>query len=245
MLAEISVKAQKDSAPQDSSAIQLHKFYLSINFSPGYCYRTLTNNGMSPQQYQWNKNISDTIDLPDFGFTAGMGIGYQLNHHFSFESGIFVSGNSLKTVECMTYYSASPFPQGPITAGPTTFVQAKNYLHYYYLDVPFQANCLLGKRKLQFIVSAGASLNFFLECKIKIVPYRPAGLQTLKFVSPYQNNAVNLSPFASLGIRWKFSEKIFLSAAPDFHYALFGTAKSSIAMHLWSAGINFGMGFSL
>src|ERR1035437_1411019 len=78
---------------QDTTA-RKGKWKIGINFSPDYCYRKLDSTGINNN---YGDPISfiiherDSMEIPKFGFTTGISVGYDASRVISLESGIYYS----------------------------------------------------------------------------------------------------------------------------------------------------------
>src|SRR4051812_15084973 len=110
-----------------------HKILIGINFSPDYCYRSLTKNDPGISESSWNlgKRIEDSIETSKFGFTTGINVYYFINEKFSIESGIFYSLKGYKTI---------PINFVSITSSGYEYYlgQASLVFNYSYLDFPLK-----------------------------------------------------------------------------------------------------------
>jgi hypothetical protein len=215
-----------------------HKLFIGLNFSPDYCYRSLTKNDQSISESSWNraKNLEDSIEKPKFGFTTGINFYYFINERFSIESGIFYSLRGYKTI---------PLPILIITSsGNIDFSEKASLIsNYSYLDFPLKVNYTFFKNRVRMIVGLGATLNVLLKARFSSDP--PEILESAFALTDghgkYTGNKINISPTVSIGLQYELNEKMNLRIVPTFRYGLLGLDdKSYKTIHLWNAGINVG-----
>lgn len=221
---------------QDTTKIKERKFFIGVNFSPDYCYRTITQNDNSISSEEWTyiKNFEDSVYKPTFGYTTGFNFYYQLKKRFSIETGIQYSRKGYQTIPFPTIYDINYDP-----------ARATNYVYFSYLDVPLRANFTFLKSKIQIIASAGVVFNFLLQAHGKIVPETPTTMfQTQTHTSNYAYNKLNLSPAVSLGVKYDINNRLNVRAEPTFRYGLLNTDSKSYAFtRLWSAGLNITLNY--
>src|SRR5687767_3453389 len=132
---------------QDSITTHIKKFYLGFNFSPDYSYRTLYKNDKQVSDSLWSiaKELEDSINVPKFGYTGGLTVGYYITSRISLESGLQFSNKGYKTIPIETIYDWKE---------PS--IVATNIFNYYYLDIPLKVNYEFLKKRIQVITSIGA-----------------------------------------------------------------------------------------
>ena len=225
---------------QDSSSTKSRKFFIGVNFSPDYCYRSLTKNDASISRDQWSfiKNLEDSIYKPTFGYTTGINFYYQITKRLFVETGIQYSQKGYMTIPILTVFNIEHNFEEAI---------ATNYIYFTYLDIPLRGCYTFLNGKIQIVTSAGATFSFLLKVKGKSVPELPTeAIQTKYFSSDYEFSKMNISPTISAGIKYNVNSRINLRAEPTFRYGLINTDPKSYAFtHLWSAGLNisFNYGF--
>ena len=219
---------------QDNAATKVRKFFISANFSPDYCYRTLIKNDKSITDSAWTnaKSILDTIEVAKFGYTSGLVIGYQLKDFIGIETGIQYSNKGYKTVPIMTIYDWNK--PGAL---------ATNIFSHSYLDFPLRVNFTFFKKKVQVIASVGVVLNYIVQSSIKTIPQTPTtDFNTQKNINHYDFKKINLSPTVSVGLKYKLNDRVSLRAEPTFRYGLFNMDDKDFAgRHLWNLGLNVGV----
>jgi len=223
---------------QDLSPTKERKFFIGANFSPDLCYRHITINEavISNNQWPYIKSIQDSIYIPTFGYTTGLNVYYQFKNWFSIETGIQFSRKGYQTIPILTKYNHNQDAE-----------IATNYLYFDYLDLPLRVNFTSSKSKVQLIASVGTVFNFLLQARMKSVPEKPTDdFQTQTEVSKYPYNKFNVSPMASLGLKFNINDRINLRVEPTLRYGLLSTVKNSFAFtYLWTTGLNvsFNYGF--
>ena len=209
-------------------------FSIGVNFSPDYCYRTLTKNNKSLSHDQWTnaKRIQDSIDRPKFGYTIGINLRLQLHKKVSIETGFQYSEKGYKTIPISTFYDPNP---------PFSIVIATNNINYDYFDLPLKVNFSFLEKRIQIATSAGLIFNVLRQVSVKINPEPPSTFKTKTIIDHYDYNKLNISALASVGLKFKLNKRMDLQLEPNFRYGLLNTdSKSFQTNHLWSAGLNLG-----
>ena len=222
----------------DSTKVEFKRFTFGIFASPDLDYRNLTANTQEnyPQVSYYNRpypnNYYNTaidrnkIEIPKLGFTVGTNLSYYFMKHFALSLGASFARKGYCTRD--SYYGTSR-PKG-------------NFERYQfnYIEIPLKANFNFGKKKIRFVVSAGATSAFLLYEQTSVRQ------QTLNFGKKrykdikYSFNSFNLFPTGSIGIEFKIAKKIRLQIEPTFSYGLMSTINSYYDENLWSAGLNIG-----
>lgn len=217
---------------QDTISIKERGFIIGVNFSPDYCYRTLTKQIDTLSNTSWKqiKHLHDSIEKAKFGYTFGINFGYQINKRICLETGLQYSNKGYKTIPINSFDS---------------FGKMTNIINYYYLDVPIKINYFFLKKRLQLLVSAGTTLNLFLYSSIKTItePETATSFKEKSYSSANNNNKFNFSPIFSAGIKYKIRNRMNLRVEPTFRYGIFDIRNDKSfysSIHLWSIGLNIG-----
>lgn len=218
---------------QSTDPIGNSRFFIGATFSPNYAYRNLTQIDKTITDDQWNdaKSVEDSIYIPKFGYTTGVAFGYQINKKLSIETGFQYSNKGYRTISIETVYDFSKPPE-----------KARNILNFHYLGIPLKANLTFFDKKFQLLVGLGATLDILVKTTAKTIPDNPTSEFPIKTTDiDYAYNKTNLSPTASIGLKYNITDRMSLRAEPTFRYSLLNIDdKSYAATHFWSAGLNIG-----
>jgi opacity protein-like surface antigen len=202
-----------------------HRIQIGVNFSPDYCYRTLSGN---------NNGMRDEIEEARFGYTGGLVINFNLNKVFGIESGIQYSDKGFRTKKRDLHID--------LIDGSYEWWQRDVY-HFYYIEVPLKARFVIGEQKVRFLLVAGLSPGFLVRATTT-TQYSYGRTRTLP--NDAENyNRLNLFSTVGIGIDYKITPKSNIRIAPTYRYGLLNTSKSreesgfiSESENLWSVGVN-------
>jgi hypothetical protein len=241
LLAFIFIVTSVFAYAQDSTKTKkTRRFFIGINFSPDYCFRTLKNNGGSSIDAMIYEG-DNKIERAKFGFTSGINVCYIFTKHISIDLGVQYSNKGYQTEENPLTFGT---PRGVVyTNLPTS---GKFVYRYNYIDIPLKANFIFGKKKLRLISSIGLITSVFINTTNSFVGEYSNG-SSFKNSSTTSSgyNKVNLSPIISCGIDYKINDRMFFRVEPTFRYAILKTVDASIAEYVWSAGLNVSYYFGL
>jgi hypothetical protein len=220
---------------QDTTQVNSKKekrFFLGINFSPDYCFRTLVNNdgGAVGAMIIGFRN---QLEIPKFGFTSGINIGYKISKYISAEIGLQYSnkGYQEKTIN----YNNNTTPRRGFSY-PTS---GKIIYSYNCLDIPIKANFTFGKKQIRFICSLGLITNIYIAETNSFVgkdnngsTYKNSSTTTSGF------NRFNLTPAISVGVQFGINQKMFFRIEPTFKYGVLKMTNTPITQYIWNAGLN-------
>ncbi|HXU27194.1 MAG TPA: outer membrane beta-barrel protein [Bacteroidia bacterium] len=226
---------------QDSTKTKkVSRFFIGVNFSPDYCFRTLKNtDGSTISAIIYDHD--NKIERAKFGFSSGINACYIITKHISVDLGVQYSNKGYQTEEQALIY---PTPRSATIYNLPT--SGKFVYRYNYIDIPLKANFIFGKKKLRLISSVGLTTNIFIS-------------ETNSFVGKYSNGSsfknsststsgqtkVNLSPTVSCGIDYKVNSRMFFRIEPTFRYGVLSTVDAPIAEYIWNAGLNISYYFGL
>lgn len=230
---------------QEVPSLGFNKVQLGVNFSSDVCSRTLYQNGGSSSNGLIN--FRNEMEIPKFGYTTGLNFVYNLNKTIGFETGLQFSdkGYQTKTIDLPYAGGSTAGVTSPGSIGTKAPTKAKYIYSDYYLEVPIKANFSFGKRKVQFIASAGIAVNFFIaETETTFYTYIDGSTKRIDNSSYFSYKIINFSPMVSLGIDWKITPKINLKAEPTVRCGIFKISDTPITVYLWSCGLNVGSYYS-
>lgn len=223
---------------QDSTKVKKHKLGLGIDFSPNYCFRSLSNNdGSSNSDIVINNR--ENYEIPHFGYNAGVNVHYNLFKFFQIQTGVsFVNcGYDTKWLE-INY-----FDRNNLVA---VYGKGKFKYIYKYISVPLKFDFLFGNKKLKAKFGVGTSADFFIEEKVRYIVKKYDGN---KEVSSYKNRRdnyknLNISLLISSGIDYKV-RRLHITAQPIIRYGLLKIIDAPVTARLWNAGIDLGLIYDL
>ncbi|MBL0183329.1 MAG: PorT family protein [Chitinophagaceae bacterium] len=209
---------------------------VGINFSPDYDFRTLKNNDGSSSSGLVIKSRND-VEAVKFGYTTGFNICINFSQLAALETGIQYSNKGYKTKKQALFY-APPNPGLP--------VNSKSIYSYQYIGIPLKVKVGFGNGKVRFLSSVGLMANFLLNVKqTSIYEYSDNRTEKKKQSTTAGYKKVDISPTISVGIDYKISSRIHLTAEPTFRYGIIKTTDTPVTENLWNAGLNIGAYYSL
>jgi len=230
---------------QESNPIS-HLFQIGINISPDYCYRRLTNDDA---YYDFIVDSRDDREHALFGYTAGVNARYYLSSHWGIDCGIQYSKKGFQNnISGLTFGDMIDPRYGFIYVDPLTepFIPEKFVDNFYYLEMPIRAIYVMGKKKMRFLASLGLMPGMLVRSTHDMVGKNLEGNSiTRSFNQTDDFKKFLLSPIVSLGLDYKISDKINLSAEPTFRYGVMKLIDAPVSAHLWSAGLNVAIYYTL
>ena len=215
---------------------QVNKISIGYSFSPDYSFRTLKN-GDGNSSIDLVIKSRDDIEKAKFGYTTGLNVTFHFSDLLGFETGVQYSNKGYKTKEQDLTY----FPPNPSLPNKAT----TNY-SYQYIGIPLKAKFTFGKSKARFISSAGFMTNFLINVKqTSNYKYSDGKTEKKNQSSTSGFNKIDISPMVSIGIDYKLTDKIHLSAEPTFRFGLSKTKDTPVKEKLWNAGLTLGISYSL
>ena len=207
---------------------QSNKINIGFSFSPDYSFRTLRYGDGSSSTDQVIKTRND-IEKAKFGYTAGLSVIFNFSNLIGFETGVQYSNKGYKTIEKHLIY----FPPDPGSPDRATTIYS-----YQYIGIPLKAKFTFGKNKTRFITSAGFITNFLTTIKQSTnFKYSDGRTEKKTQSSTSGYNKIDITPVVSIGVDYKVTDKIHLSAEPVFRFGLIKTKDAAVKETLWSAGL--------
>ncbi len=211
-------------------------FLIGFNISPDYNFRTLSNNDGSTTSDLIIKTRNDG-EIGKLGYTLGVNICIGFTKLISFETGIQYSNKGYQTKKQELTF------QQP---DPSLLEKSKFIYSYNYIDIPVKVNFITGKNKIRFISSVGFSTNFLItETQINILEYADGNSEKKKQPSTFDYKKVNISPFISLGLEYKFTNDVYVRTEPIFRYGMVKINNQPVTAYLWNTGLNIGFYYGL
>ena len=215
---------------------QAKKFTIGYSFSPDYSFRTLKN-GDGNNSTDLVIKSRDDVEKAKFGYTTGFNLTFHFSDLLGFETGVQYSNKGYKTKEQDLIY----FPPSPSSPDKAT-----TYYSYQYIGIPLKAKFTFGKNKVRFISTAGFMTNFLINVKQSINLKYPDGKKEKQNQSSTSGfNKIDISPIVSIGVDYKLTDKIHLSAEPTFRFGVIKTKDAPVIEKLWNAGLALGISYSL
>lgn len=209
------------------------KFSIGVNFSPNYCYRTLNH----PDEWQTFVDTREELEHPSFGFNAGIAARCIFFTTIEVELGVQFSRQT------------HMFKNVPISdaMGITPLGLADNQLRYHYLELPLRVNYWFFNRKVFGYVTAGVSMNQFLNDKSKSWLTFNTGETdvVISESSIYDFNKTAFAILGGLGIGYHISEKLNVRLEPLYRYSLTPLAEAPIDQYNYSIGCQIGVNMKL
>lgn len=218
------------------SAEQTTKISIGFTFSPDYSFRTLKSNDDNSTTRQVIKDRNH-IEIAKFGFSTGLNITYHLSNHIGLETGVQYANKGYKAKETDLILEHPD---------PNMLKKASINYSYQYLGIPIIARFTFGKSKIRFTSGAGIATNFLIKTK-NTAHYKYADGKTEKRTETHSSDfkKVSFSPLVSLGIDYKISDKIHVSAEPTFRFGHILNESGPIKVKLWSTGLALGVACQL
>lgn len=216
-----------------SDSTKPEKAQIGFVISPDYCFRALKADGDA----QWMANIRDTMEIPKFGYSAGLNFAHTLGPKFLFEAEILFTNKG----EATKKYNIENVPQQEIKT-----VMKTSYLkNYYYLDIPLKVNYFfLSKNNLRLFVTVGLSVNTYLGQSTFVTEQYNDGSQR-GYVSKAQLNyeKVNLAMLAGIGLNYDLTDRYVFKLEPIYKRSINSIIDAPVKSYLYSVGLNVGISY--
>lgn len=216
-------------------SIHPDRMQLGVIYSPDYCYRTLKTTGES----KWMAIMRDTMEIPKFGYTTGLNFIYKISTRWSAETEVLFSDKGFQTKK----YA----PEGRVISSTPSAKQPLKiaYLnHYYYLDVPIKLNYYIYLGKINFFLSAGVSVNTFLNQTVTTLTTYTDGstdMNIKKTTRPSSFEKINFALTGGLGMNYNLTEKYTLKIEPVYKHSITSIINAPVKSYLYTAGMNVGI----
>lgn len=213
-------------------SIKNNKCEIGFSFSPDYSYRSLKSDASN----QLIKEIRDTLEVPKFGYTAGINLLFHIHKKIVVETGLLFSDKGEKTKK-------TSFVNVTNDQLPTYYTYK---YHYYYLDIPLKVNYYVLMGKLKIYLTAGISGNIFLTQKTTLLEgHDNKDTKRTSFTFNPEFNRFNLAFVAGAGINYKVSKRTDLKVEPIYRRSITPIDNFPIKVYLYSAGLNIGLTYKL
>lgn len=221
------------------AVLEFRRVQIGINLSPDICYRTLSSDE-NGTPYDYVLQHRNEMEIPQFGYTAGLNICYNITRSFGVETGIQYANRGYRTE-----------PQGvqaidPVIPLDPFIPQRIRYIYdWYYMDIPLRVNLALGKRKLRLLTSVGVTTNVLVAAtQTNVAEFADRTTRETK-PSVYDYNTINISPTISVGMDYRVCGRMNLRVEPTFRYGVLQIIDAPITGHLYSGGLNVGVYYGL
>ena len=216
-LFSIALQAQ-DSIQTDTTKWKKH--HIGITYSPDYNFRFLHADANAT----WIKNISDSMEVPKFGFSTGINYSIKLGGKSTLSSGVQFSDNGEKTKSNVN-------------------LQSVNYTnHYYFVSVPLRLDYTVYSKKVAIYTSIGISNNFFINHKT--VMHLDGKKEAIQFNNKTDLMDYNIGGIAGLGMNAKLSDNWFFKLEVLYKQSLTPVNNDPVKKWLYAVGPNFGLYYS-
>lgn len=221
-----------DSIKTGDSVPHEKKIQFGFIYSPELSYHILKANADA----KFMENIRDTMEIPKFGYSAGINFSYKLTNNFSFEVEALYSDKGERT---------KPYDLGNsvIKESMDKVVSKSSFNnHYYYLDVPLKINYYLINKKIKFFISGGLSVNTFLYQKISsTIENRDGSIDKTKSISHPKFEKINFAALVGIGLNYDLTDKYTFKIEPVYKQSFTSIVNAPIKNYLYSVGINLGI----
>lgn len=228
LLLSISVFSKND------DTIKAGKRQFGLMYSPEYSFRSLRST--SDADAKTSLEFRDKMDIPKFGYSAGINFSYQLSNKYSFEVQALFSDKGERTKK---YDLQNPI----IIASQDKIPYHISFInHYYYLDLPLKINYYLFVKKVKFYVTAGISANVFLFQKTtSTVDNKDGSSEISSSVSHPNFQKINFAVLLGLGMNYNITDKYVLKIEPVYKHSVISIVNAPIKSYLYSIGLNVGI----
>jgi hypothetical protein len=216
-------------------SVKTKKLQIGALYSPELCYRTLK----ATSRAKWIEDMRDTMEIPKFGYSAGVNLAYQLSNKFSFEVELLFSDKGERTKQYSLEYSAFSEP----SLNPPSSVRFSN--HYYYLDLPLKLNYYLIKKQVNFYLTTGISINTFLyQTTTSFIEKQDGSVEKTNSTTHPKFQKMNFAAMAGFGISYQLSDKYIFKLEPVFKHGITSIVNAPVKNYLYSVGVNVGIAYT-
>jgi hypothetical protein len=220
------------------TTVKTKRWAVGITLSPDYCYRTLgaTGNG---SLWESVLNGYNNLEIPKFGYTAGLNVMYTLNKHFSIDAGVQYSNKGYAYDLSTLVFGDMIDPRFGFTYTVPSMVADHWFYNFNFLEIPLRLVYLKGEKKTQLTASIGITPSIFLNANERIVNSETGTGQTITETIDLGNNytKVSWSPTISAGVQYNANDRLCIRAEPMYRYGLTSIHEGSIKRYLWNIGL--------
>jgi len=165
----------------------------------------------------------EAAEFPRMGISAGLTMNYNFSRNIGIEVGVQYAsrGYSYITTNPISEYNQNPlFIYGP-TPNLQFYPKKLEYIYNFsYLEVPLRVVFTSGKKKLNFIASAGAAAGLLLNAQQTTYIQSFDGIESKRTDEITYLRQFNVSPQVSLGVDYQISQYINLRIEPIARYSV-------------------------
>lgn len=217
-------------------SVKAEKIQVGALYAPNYCYRTLK----STADASWLSDNRNSSEIPKFGFNAGLTLRYRIATRVSIGFEIVFSDKGEKTKK---YPLENSLTTNEALKAPTAI--SYKY-HYQYLDMPVKVNYLLCTGKTSFFITAGISVNAFINRTTGITTSYDDGSETkTKSIQHPKFEKINFAVLGGFGMNYDLTAKYTLRVEPIYERSLNAISNTPVKSYLYALGINFGIAYKL
>lgn len=223
---------------------QTKEMYFTAFFTPGATYRFLQYNE-STTDYLYS--FRNQVEIPNFSFSAGAGLAFQINSFMNFEARVAYSEMSYKTKKM---YEETRDMFGLVIANALS----ESY-RFRIIEVPLLLNFDVGKEDVFFTGSVGVSPAYIADYNEKRISYKEDEIvKTAKVREEGFNSRFNLFVTVGAGFKHKVTEKLSYKILPEFRVGTFktysamglsGNSVKNVDKILWNLGLSFVINYNV
>jgi hypothetical protein len=219
----------------ERDSIKSDRFQLGGIYSPEVGYRTLKTD----REHSWLKEGQDNMDVPKFGYSAGIHFGCKLYTKLSLEVQALYSDKGSRTKESVIENKAAVDYLEKIA------YKGSVISNYRYLDFPVKLNYFLCTGKVKLFVTAGVSINAFLNKQtLSFIQYQDGSNKTFNSTSTTEANKINVAALLGFGLNYNLSDHYIFRLEPVFKHSLTPLANTPVKTYLYTAGIQMGIQYT-
>ena len=221
-----------------SLAQQAGNWQIGLRFSPEFCYRSIDDTEGSLYGY-WTSEGRNKVELPQFGLTTGLRVGYLLGDHLSIETGLQYQHRGYHT-------KRNQYIMPAVNAQPLGYVTYSR--DYHSLGIPLGLNYTIGQKKLRVLLSLNAAADYIVRAKSVSKMEGPYGVDIDN--SPDRHlRKFNIYATGGCGVEYAYSEIISFRAEAVYRRSMMKIGKPVMAIYepkyLWNSGIDFGIYYKI
>jgi len=197
--------------------------------SPDLTYRTIKNKSWSSPGLMLEDHLL-------FGYTVGANVHYQLKKQLGVEAGIQYTLMGYGSKGSPTLLSVH---YGVLQLSTLTWRHA-------YLEIPLKITVQSKGKRIRFTGSVGIAPSFFTQERLQVVSTYMNGSRDT-YTDKQPRFLFQLFPFASTGIAWQTTPRMYFKIEPTFRYSLFkmDAPAGGSGVRLWNAGMDVGCYYAL
>ncbi len=217
---------------------KLSQFSLGISFSPEYSYRVLK---AKEDKYESFVALSDSMEVPKFGFTTGIQIRYDILKRLNIESGIQFTDKGDKMINS-NFVAADT--NDPLLLNLNSITTVKKV---YFIEVPLKVSYKIVSGKFSLSVFGGISANIFLDNNTKSIIKYKDGTEEVQPTNREGNfKSINVTMLAGIGLNYELNKKLCLNFEPIYKRDITEINTSDIiSYYFYSFGANVGLRYRI